>query len=85
MDDLGLGQPRVSSLEQASPPYWNRSLYCFKLRPDYDKEEISRILKEALEATFAVLPVVKAQLVPMNMENNKESTTSFQEVTGSSL
>ncbi len=65
-DDLGLGEPRVSSLEQASPPYWNRSLYRFKLQPDYDKEEITRILKEALEATFAELPVFKAQLVPMN-------------------
>lgn len=67
-DDLGLGEPRVSSLEQSSPPYWNRSLYCFKLESDYKKEEITRILRGALKATFADLPVLTGQLVPVDDE-----------------
>ena len=65
-DNLGLGEPRVSSLEQTAPPYWNRSLYCFKLEPNYKKEEITRILREALKATFADLPVLTGQLVPVD-------------------
>ena len=68
VDGLGLGEPRVSSLEQSSPPYWNRSLYCFKLEPDYKKEEVTRILREGLKATFADLPVLTGQLVPVDDE-----------------
>ena len=68
VDSLGLGEPRVSSLEQSSPPYWNRSLYCFKLEPDYKKEEIIRILREGLKATFADLPLLTGQLVPVDDE-----------------
>ncbi|CAF9937222.1 hypothetical protein IMSHALPRED_011062 [Imshaugia aleurites] len=67
-DNLGLGEPRVSSLDQSSPPYWNRSLYCFKLQSDYKKEEITRILGEALKATFADLPVLTGQLVSVDDE-----------------
>lgn len=67
-DNLGLGEPRVSSLEQASPPYWNRSLYCFKLESDYKKEDITRILREGLRATFADLPILTGQLVPVDDE-----------------
>ena len=68
VDGLGLGEPRVSSLEQSSPPYWNRSLYCFKLEPDSKKEEITRILREGLKATFAELPLLTGQLVPVDDE-----------------
>ena len=64
-DKLGLGEPRVSSLEQASPPYWNRSLYCFKLPSDYNKQELTGILREALKATFLDLPILTSQLVPL--------------------
>lgn len=67
-ENLGLGESRVSSLEQASPPYWNRSLYCFKLPPDYNKEEITGILREGLEATFSELPILTGQLVPVDDE-----------------
>lgn len=67
-DDLGLGEPKVSSLEQSSPPYWNRSIYCFKLESDYKQEEIIRILREALKATFLDLPVLTGQLVPVDDE-----------------
>lgn len=67
-DNLGLGEPRVSSLEQASPPYWNRSLYCFKLPSDYKKEEIIGILRQGLKATFSDLPVLIGQLAPVDDE-----------------
>lgn len=67
-DNLGLGEPRVSSLEQASPPYWNRSLYCFKLPSDYKKEEIIGILRQGLKATFSDLPVLTGQLAPVDDE-----------------
>lgn len=67
-DNLGLGEPRVSSLEQSSPPYWNRSLYCFKLPSDYKKEEITGILRQGLKATFSDLPVLTGQLVPIDDE-----------------
>ena len=67
-NSLGLGEPRVSSLEQASPPYWNRSLYCFKLHSDYKQEEIIDILREALKATFSDLPVLTGQMVPVDDE-----------------
>lgn len=65
---LGLAEPRVSSLEQASPAYWNRSLYCFKLPPDYKKEEITGVLRQALRATFSDLPILTGQLVPIDDE-----------------
>ena len=67
-DSLGLREPRISALEQASPPYWNRSLYCFKLSPDYKQEEITAILREALKATFSDLPVLTGQLIPVDDE-----------------
>ena len=67
-DKLGLGEPRVSSLEQTAPPYWNRSLYCFKLPSNYKQEEITSILREGLKATFAELPVLTGQLVPLEDE-----------------
>ena len=67
-DTLGLGKPRVSALEQTSPPYWNRSLYCFKLPSDYNKEEIEGILREALKVTFSHLPVLTGQLIPIDDE-----------------
>ena len=66
MDDLGLTEPKISSLEQASPPYWNRSLYCFKLPFEYDEKEITHILEDALRATILELPVLKGQLVPVD-------------------
>lgn len=66
--DLGLGEPRVSALEQASPPYWNRSLYCFKLPSDYKKEEIISVIREGLKATFSDLPVLTGQVVPVDDE-----------------
>ena len=68
LDNLGLGEPRVSSLEQASPPYWNRSLYCFKLPENYNKEKITSILREGLKATLLDLPVLRGQLVPLEDE-----------------
>lgn len=64
--DLGLGEPRISSLEQSSPPYWNRSLYCFKLESHYKKEQIIGILREGLKATFADLPMLTGHLVPVD-------------------
>lgn len=67
-DKLGLGEPKVSALEQTSPPYWNRSLYCFKLPSDYKKEEIQGILREALKATFSDLPVLTGQLISVDDE-----------------
>ena len=67
-DNLGLGEPKVSSLEQSSPPYWNRSLYCFKLPSDYKQEKIVGILGEALKATFSDLPVLTGQLVSVDDE-----------------
>lgn len=70
VDELGLGEPRVCSLEQASPPYWNRSLYCFELQPHYNQEEITAILRAAFEATLTGLPILKAQLVPA--EDNEQ-------------
>lgn len=65
---LGLGEPKVSALEQTSPPYWNRSLYCFKLPSNYNKEEIEGVLREALKATFSDLPVLTGQLIPVDDE-----------------
>ena len=70
-DNLRFGQVRVSSLEQASPPYWNRSLYCFKTQTDTQKEDVVRVLQKGLTATFVELPILKAQMVPMDDEEQQ--------------
>ena len=67
-ESFRFGRVRVSSLEQASPAYWNRNIYCFKTQAGAQKEEIVRVLKDALKDTIMELPVLKAQMVPMQDE-----------------
>lgn len=66
ISDLKMGETRVSSLEQASPVVHVRTLCCFKLQVDFQIAGITRILKEALAATFTELPVLKGQVLPLD-------------------
>ena len=64
-------QRRVSVLEQGSPRFYQRTIFCFKLVANYNIEEVAHVLRQGLRATYTQLPFLTGRIVVLPDEDGK--------------